>query len=327
MDKYRILCVEDELDTSEIIQAFLSPEFEVCMAYNGVDGLTKLPYVEPDLIMADVMMPIMDGRSFVKELRRKPGYEKTPVIFLSGLSSKSDIKEGYEAGANLYLTKPIEPERLLKNIEQVLKDQAVRIRPKRFTFPQYEEWILKREKAKPPQSSSIPTGTPASSVVSAESPAKPEHLIFKPRVLVVDDDPDVLKILMLPIGDIAELITAQDGIVALEKTVRYKPDIFIIDWMMPRMTGYQLCQMIKRSVEFRDAPIIFISAKSTHKDQEFIKRLGVYKFLAKPFNVSDLHKIVEEIAHHPDFKVKTDRPSFDEVMKEEQIHHDVRWTG
>lgn len=325
MEKFRIMIVEDDEDTQEIISAYLQPDYEVCTANNGVDALTKLDYVEPDLIISDVMMPIMDGRTFVSSLRKRPGYDQLPVIFLSALSAKDDIVEGYDAGANLYLTKPIDPPRLTRNVEQTLRDRAgAKPRPKRLSMEQYIKWLEGRMASKPISAAPVADAGrehPDQSAVLAKISMK------NVRVLLVDDDPDVLKIMMLPLMNECEIITAGDGLSALDKAVRYKPDIFIIDWMMPRMTGYQLCQMLKRSAEFRDAPIIFVSAKTTAKDQDLVRRLGIYKFLPKPFKVNDVQRILEDIIRTPGFKERDNRVSYDEVMKEEQMKHDVSWRG
>ena len=131
----------------------------------------------------------------------------------------------------------------------------------------------------------------------------------------------------MPLVTECEIIVADDGLSALEKSVKYKPDIFIIDWMLPRMTGYQLCQMLKKSAEFRSAPIIFISAKTTKKDHDLVRRLGVYKFLPKPFRINDITRLIEEIVKQPGFDIRENRPDYDIVMREEQIKRDVDWHG
>ncbi|GAB4317887.1 MAG: hypothetical protein Kow0059_11020 [Candidatus Sumerlaeia bacterium] len=320
MEKFRIMIVEDDEDTQEILSAYLEPEYEVCTANNGVDALTKLDYVEPDLIISDVMMPIMDGRTFVSALRKRPDCQNMPVIFLSALTGREDIVEGYDAGANLYLTKPIEPARLTRNVEQILRDRAGHPRPKRMPMEEYKKWLQGRLAAKPP---TAPEAAGQTEKVKPLTKISMKNV----RVLIVDDDPDVLKILSLPLINECEIVTATDGLSALDKAVRYKPDIFIIDWMMPRMTGYQLCQMLKRSAEFRDAPIIFVSAKTSPKDQELVKRLGVYRFLPKPFKLNDVLRMLEEIIRLPGFTIRQNRVPYEEVMKDEQIQRDVSWRG
>ncbi|MFH0794218.1 MAG: response regulator, partial [bacterium] len=146
------------------------------------------------------------------------------------------------------------------------------------------------------------------------------------RLIVVDDDPDLVAMLKIALAEEFEFLSARDGLQAMELTARYKPDVFIIDWLMPKMSGYQFCQTLKRTDEFAFSPVIFISAKSTRKDRELIDRLGVYQFLAKPFKADDVERILQGITQRPDFQPRTDRPPYSEYLAEIELkegNHDA----
>ena len=98
-DKIRLLLVEDEQTLAGIIADTLSEKgFEVTVAYDGEAGLRAFRGSRPDVVVSDVMMPCMDGFTFVGRLRREaPG---VPVLFLSARSAAEDVVQGFETGGN-----------------------------------------------------------------------------------------------------------------------------------------------------------------------------------------------------------------------------------
>lgn len=118
--KNKILLVEDESDLRIIISEVLKDEgYEVLNASNGLEGLKKVKEENPDIIVADVMMPQMDGFSMVKEIRKYNSY--IPILFLTAKSSIEDIEEGFETGANDYIKKPFELRELIIRIKALLR--------------------------------------------------------------------------------------------------------------------------------------------------------------------------------------------------------------
>lgn len=104
-DKIRLLLVEDERTLADIIADTLGEkEFDVTVAYDGVEGLRQFDACRPEVVVTDIMMPGMDGFSFVDELRRRSS--DVPVLFLSARSAVDDVVRGFETGGNDYLRKP-----------------------------------------------------------------------------------------------------------------------------------------------------------------------------------------------------------------------------
>ena len=104
-NKTKILLVEDEATLAVIIRDTLkSQDFEVLTADNGEQGLQMFFREQPDVVVADVMMPNMEGFEMVRRIRNKD--VTTPVLFLTALSETEDVVRGFEAGANDYLRKP-----------------------------------------------------------------------------------------------------------------------------------------------------------------------------------------------------------------------------
>jgi two-component system chemotaxis response regulator CheY len=95
--------------------------FKVTTAEDGLDGLEKLYAAEGvDLIVSDVNMPRMDGFTFIKSIREQDAYRDIPIIVLSTEGQDKDIETGLTLGANLYMVKPAQPEKMVRNVKMLL---------------------------------------------------------------------------------------------------------------------------------------------------------------------------------------------------------------
>lgn len=117
-DKYRILLAEDERMLAEILSDTLGDRgFEVTLAYDGARALEYARTQSFDVIVADVMMPVMDGFTLAKELRS--GGVKTPILFLTARCATEDVVKGFELGGNDYLKKPFAIDELIVRIKSL----------------------------------------------------------------------------------------------------------------------------------------------------------------------------------------------------------------
>lgn len=117
-----ILVVEDHDPIREAIRMILEDEgFQVLAAADGLEALQKMEQARPDLIVADIMMPRMDGRTFYRAVRERPEWLSIPFIFLTALGTKEDILLGKEMGAEDYLVKPFDPQELVLIIRSRLR--------------------------------------------------------------------------------------------------------------------------------------------------------------------------------------------------------------
>lgn len=135
-----ILLVEDEPDLVLIIRNTLTSQgFNVRTATDGEEGLRKFYAEKPDVLVADVMMPKMDGFTLARELRSINS--EVPIMFLTAKNLKDDILEGFKLGADDYLTKPFSMDELVYRMEAILRrvkarsrQMATRYQLGRFTF-------------------------------------------------------------------------------------------------------------------------------------------------------------------------------------------------
>jgi len=121
MIKERILTIDDDPDILDVLELTLSEQYEVLQANNGDEGLRMLQQKNPDLIICDYMMPIMNGREFCKALKKDILLRHIPIIMLTGKGEVHDRVGGIEAGADDYIVKPFDPSELLARIRMILK--------------------------------------------------------------------------------------------------------------------------------------------------------------------------------------------------------------
>jgi DNA-binding response OmpR family regulator len=117
-----ILVVEDEYDISEVIREILTEKSytAVCVS-NGIEALEVLNRLTPDLILSDIIMPLMDGIELLVQIHKSPALSLIPFVFLSARTARQDIRLGMSIGADDYLTKPFTAEVLLQTIEARLR--------------------------------------------------------------------------------------------------------------------------------------------------------------------------------------------------------------
>jgi CheY-like chemotaxis protein len=120
--RYRILIVEDDADLQILLRNILKREYDVLIADNGLEALKLLEQqTHPDLIVADIMMPILDGLTMVDAIKKHKGTRDIPVIFLTAKSTPKDVIDGISVGAKFYITKPFKIDDLLSKIKKILR--------------------------------------------------------------------------------------------------------------------------------------------------------------------------------------------------------------
>jgi len=119
--KKNILVIDDELSIRILLENFLKKEFDVVTKNDGLDALTWMEEGNlPDLIVADIQMPNLDGYEFIKNVRASGFFKDIPMIMLSGIESSSEKVKCLKLGANDYIVKPFNPEELSIRIELLL---------------------------------------------------------------------------------------------------------------------------------------------------------------------------------------------------------------
>ncbi|NEQ43528.1 MAG: response regulator [Leptolyngbya sp. SIOISBB] len=121
----KLLVIEDEAGIRDSMVDILQAEdYIVESASNGQEGLQILEEFHPDLVICDVMMPVLDGHKVLQQIRQNPQTQTLPFIFLTAKADKTDFREGMDFGANDYITKPFTHDELLGTIQSRLKLKA-----------------------------------------------------------------------------------------------------------------------------------------------------------------------------------------------------------
>ena len=124
MNKIKVLLVEDETSLAMILSDTLEAQgFEMRTAHDGEEGLRMFYEQKPDVLVADVMMPKMDGFEMVRRIRKSDVH--TPVLFLTARSAVNDVVEGFELGGNDYLKKPFAIQELIVRIKSLCHRAAM----------------------------------------------------------------------------------------------------------------------------------------------------------------------------------------------------------
>lgn len=116
------------------------------------------------------------------------------------------------------------------------------------------------------------------------------------KVLVVDDEEDILNLVKtILVGNGYEVFTAKSGEEALTSAVRHQPDIIILDIVMPGISGLEVCRLLKNRKDLEQTPIVVLSALDREIDKKYIEEAGADEYINKPFDISELLKVVDRV--------------------------------
>ncbi len=126
MEKSRILVIEDNQDTRQFLETVLSREFEVFSTQNAVAGIEYARTKQPDLIILDIMLPVLNGFDACGLLKKDEATRNIPIIFLSAKNTANDIAHGFGLGADDYLPKPFDYKELIARVRARLREKSAR---------------------------------------------------------------------------------------------------------------------------------------------------------------------------------------------------------
>jgi two-component system cell cycle response regulator len=148
----------------------------------------------------------------------------------------------------------------------------------------------------------------ASLPVAIENPANSDTLVTQSTVLIVDDNPQNVELLQAFLESLpVKLVTAVDGIDALEKVAAHNPDLILLDVMMPRMSGFQVCQKLKSDPKTKDIQILMVTALHELGDIERASECGTDDFVSKPVNKVELQTRVKSLLRVRHLKSELER--------------------
>ncbi|HLT74025.1 MAG TPA: response regulator, partial [Ohtaekwangia sp.] len=146
----RILVVDDNADMVQYLARILETDYEIISASNGKEALERIGSAHPDLVISDIMMPVMDGVQLLKEIKSTSGMSNIPVMLLSARAGEESRIEGYDLGADDYLVKPFSAKELIARVKAQIKISKTRSHLNRLLKQVFEQTpaaitIIKKE--------------------------------------------------------------------------------------------------------------------------------------------------------------------------------------
>lgn len=269
--KKKILIIEDEAILVDVLTKKLDREgYDVSSAEDGERGLEEIERVQPDLILLDIVMPKMNGYEVLDVLQKKFGKDKMPpVIIISNSGQPVEIDRAINLGARDYIIKAqFTPDEVTTKVNSLLGSLATKTtKPK---VKDAAESVVDQKK-------SVPTNVEAS-------------------VLVVEDDQFLRDLLTTKLQkENFEVTTAIDGPGGLEKILSVKPDVVLLDIILPGIDGFEILKRVRSNarVDIAGTPIILLSNLGQEADVEKGRALGADNYLIKSNFTID--EIIEKI--------------------------------
>jgi two-component system cell cycle response regulator len=264
--KKRILIVDDEPVNIKVLEAKLpSLEYEVIRASSGNEALKKVADTLPEVILLDIMMPEMDGFEVTRRLKTDPKTSHIPIIIITALTETKDKLKALEAGAEEFISKPVNTTELRARIKSMLR------------LGQYREQLDIRSQLKESFACSDAREEPVRGATDA------------PLVLLVEDNARDIKLIQSHLHGLPYRVTvAASGEEALLRVEREKIDLVLLDILLPGQDGFEVCQSIRNMEQARNIQIVIITCLNDLENRLRGIELGADDFLVKPINAREL---------------------------------------
>jgi two-component system cell cycle response regulator len=262
----RVLVVDDIAANVRLLEAKLAAEyFEVMTASSGKEALALIEKQTPDIVLLDVMMPELDGFEVCKRIRANPRTRFLPVVMVTALSDQADRVRGLEAGADDFLTKPVNDLALFARVRSLVRLKMI-----------MDEWRMREQTSG------------AFDVLSTEAePAEEDHTGAK--VLLVESfAPAAQRITTILAADKDTVEVAANSADAMQKSAKGSYDLVITGLQIGQEDGLRLCSNLRSADETRQVPILLIVDE--FEMPRLVKGLdiGVSDYLMKPIDANEL---------------------------------------
>ena len=262
----RVLVVDDVLPNVKLLAAKLTREyFDVITAFNGPEALERIKKEAPDIILLDVMMPGMDGFEVCARIRADPTTMHIPIVMITALSDAADRVRGLEAGADDFLTKPVNDIALFARVRSLVRLKMM-----------MDEWRLR-------ESTSGQFG------ILDQAMTVKNETAANARVLVIEDSPiDLDKIAETLRRDTDSVVAADTSAKALELGMSEDFELIIVSLTLLHEDGLRLCSQLRSHERTRQAPILLIADEGDLSRVAKGLELGANDYLLKPIDRNEL---------------------------------------
>src|SRR5512146_319522 len=260
----RVLVVDDILSNVKLLEAKLTSEyFEVVTAFSGMEALGKMEECDPDIILLDVMMPGMDGFEVCRRIKANPKTAHIPVVMVTALDQPSDRVAGLDAGADDFLTKPVDDAALFARVRSL-------VRLKLMT-----DELRMREST----GQSMGLVDPAQTLIDTAPSG---------RVLVIEDRPESVAWFTNALSPANEVSAADSFEEALVRVRGGDFDLIVVSLGLRGFDGLRLCSQLRSLPEGRNVPILVLVSDGDRRKLTQALEMGVNDYLTRPVDKNEL---------------------------------------
>ena len=260
----RVLVVDDILSNVKLLEAKLAAEyFEVLTAYNGEQALARVASDAPDIILLDVMMPGMDGFEVCRRIKSNTKTTHIPVVMVTALDQPSDRVTGLDAGADDFLTKPVDDMSLFARVRSL-------VRLKMMT----DELRMREE-----------TGQSMGLTDASETMFDPDPT---GRILIVEDRPESVAWFRAALeakNKVSDIATFDDALVSARGG---DFDLIVVSLGIRAFDGLRLCSHLRSLAEIRNTPILVLVSEGENRKLAQALDMGVNDYLMRPVDRNEL---------------------------------------
>ena len=260
----RVLVVDDILSNVKLLEAKLAAEyFEVITAFNGEQALARVASDAPDIILLDVMMPGMDGFEVCRRIKANTKTTHIPIIMVTALDQPSDRVTGLDAGADDFLTKPVDDTALFARVRSL-------VRLKMMT----DELRMREE-----------TGQSMGLTDASETMFEPDPT---GRILIVEDRPESVAWFRAALeakNKVADVATFDE---ALVRSRGGDFDLIVVSLGVRAFDGLRLCSHLRSLAQIRNTPILVLVSEGENRKLAQALDMGVNDYLMRPVDRNEL---------------------------------------
>jgi DNA-binding response OmpR family regulator len=294
----KIALLNGEPETSELmIRVLQEAGYSVVLAEKSLPVTHFISRESPDILVLDLQTQDMSGLTLLDILHAKN--IPIPILLVTTPELVSDNLA--QQGVAGVLIKPVDPERLIMHVRAISTIQH-------SVKPEAQELTPKVPPAAPPSPEEAAQDFSGDAVPIAPARRRPEPSSDEsssgekpppaPLVLIVDDEPDLRSLLsdLLTFNGF-DVLLAEDGMQGLQIAQQRQPDVILLDIMLPKLDGFQICRLLKFNEKFRDIPIIMLTARNHPKDRELADSSGADGYIVKPFEtkalVNEIRRVID----------------------------------
>jgi len=263
----RIVVVDDILPNVKLLEAkLMSQYYEVVTASNGQEALDKVESENPDIILLDVMMPGMDGFEVCTRLKANPKTAHIPVVMVTALTDSQDKIRGLEAGADDFLSKPINDTALMARVRSLSRLKMA-----------LDEWRVRENTAN------------QLGVSNTESGDVMNQSVSEANILVIEDrDFDRKRITETVAADHDIVDSVSNGPEALEKIAAQDFDLLVVSLNLTHEDGLRLVSHLRSNERTRNLPIVMIGEEEDMDRIAHGLEIGAHDYIMRPVEKNEL---------------------------------------